>query len=152
MESFVYDDIFVFGCEENHKLCYGCFENACQSKINNNEILTCGLCNYQLEEGEIKQLRIPADKKRQYIDYQTQKTFSAYIGSSKAIIKCPNGNCKWVAEASNPNDRFQVKCRVCAYEFCSLCNRQYHFRTTCQQVPDIMQRWYFWCNTGKIIS
>ncbi|CAF1455451.1 unnamed protein product [Rotaria magnacalcarata] len=149
METCIYDDIFVFGCEENHKLCYVCFENSCASKMNNNETLTCGMCNYQLQEGEIKQLRVPADRKRQYLDYQIQKTFSAYVGGSQGIIRCPNGSCKWVAEASNPNDRFQVKCPMCGYEFCSLCNRQYHFRTTCQQIPEITERWFFWCDTER---
>ncbi|CAF3501844.1 unnamed protein product [Rotaria sp. Silwood1] len=149
MDTCVYDDIFVFGCEEHHKLCYGCFETSCTTKMNSNEILTCGMCAYELQEGEIKQLRVSADQKKQYLDYQIQKTFNAYAGSTRGVIKCPNQACKWVAEAQNPNDRFQVQCPLCGYEFCSLCNQQYHFRTTCQQIPEITQRWFFWCNTER---
>jgi hypothetical protein len=148
-ESYIYDDIFVFGCEESHKMCYGCFEGSCTTKMNNKEILTCAMCAHQLQDGDIKQLRIPADRKKQFLEYQTQKTFSAYA-SGQGIIRCPNKGCKWVAEVQNANDRFQVKCPVCNYEFCSLCNQQYHFRTTCQQLPELTQRWFFWCNTGKL--
>ncbi|CAF3042476.1 unnamed protein product [Rotaria sp. Silwood2] len=43
----------------------------------------------------------------------------------------------------------EVQCPLCGYEFCSLCNQQYHFRTTCQEVPEITQRWFFWCNTER---
>ena len=150
-ETWVYDDIFVFGCEESHKLCYECFENLCAIKMTNNEILTCGTCNYQLQEGELRCLRVPDDRKRQFVEHQTKMTFHAYTTGTRGIIKCPNQGCKWVAEAQNPNDRFQVECKICHYQFCSLCNQQYHFRTTCQQIPQITQRWYFWCNTGRLL-
>lgn len=107
------------------------------------------MCAYHLIDGEIKQLRIPAEQKRELIDYQTQKLFSTYAGGTQGVIRCPNKNCKWVAEAQNPDDRFQVECSLCKHQFCSLCNQQYHFRTTCQEIPEITQRWFFWCNTGK---
>ncbi|CAF0935264.1 unnamed protein product [Rotaria sordida] len=149
METCVYDDIFVFGCEESHKLCYGCFENSCTTKMTNNEILTCGLCAYELHEGEIKQLRVADNRKKQFLDYQIQKTFNTYVGGTQGVIRCPNQTCKWVAEARDPNDRFRVQCPMCGNEFCSLCNQQYHFRTTCQQLPEITQRWFFWCNTER---
>jgi hypothetical protein len=150
-ESYLYDDIFVFGCEENHKLCYGCFEDSCKTKMNSKEVLTCPMCAYQLQDGELKQLRVPTDQKKQFLEYQTQKTFNAYTGT-QGVIKCPKEGCKWVAELQNPNDRFQVQCGLCRYQFCSLCNQQYHFRTTCQQIPEITQRWFFWCNTGRIFQ
>lgn len=148
-DEYIYDDIFVFGCEQNHKLCYTCFAESCAAKKNANEILTCPMCAYQLPEGEIKQLRISADEIRKLIDYQLQKMFSSYAGGTQGVIRCPNQGCKWVAEARDPNDRFQVECPMCGNQFCSLCNQQYHFRTTCQQIPEITQRWFFWCNTGK---
>ena len=106
------------------------------------------MCPYQLIDGEIKQLRVSADQKREFVDYQIQKTFSNYTGG-QGVIRCPNQGCKWVAEARDPDDRFQVECPMCGNQFCSLCNQQYHFRTTCQQIPEITQRWFFWCNTGK---
>ena len=53
-----------------------------------------------------------------------------------------------VNEAQNPNQRFVVRCRLCRYEFCSLCNQQYHYRTKCQQLPQITQQWFLWCETG----
>ncbi len=149
MNSYVYDDIFVFGCEESHKVCYECFAESCRTNMNSKEVLKCALCAYQLQEGEIKQLRIPADQKREFVDYQIQKTFGAYA-SGRGIIRCPNKQCKWVAEARDPNERFQVECPLCHHQFCSLCNAQYHFRTTCQELPELTQRWFFWCNTGKV--
>ncbi|CAF2822543.1 unnamed protein product [Rotaria sp. Silwood2] len=148
-ETCVYEDIFVFGCTESHKLCYRCFEASCTTKMTNNEILTCPLCNYQLQDGEIRQLRVSADRQKQLLEYQIQKTFSIYTGATQGVIKCPNQQCYWVAEAKDPTDRFQVQCPLCGYEFCSLCNQQYHFRTTCQEVPGITQRWFFWCNTER---
>ncbi|CAF3586698.1 unnamed protein product [Adineta steineri] len=149
MESHIYDDIFVFGCNDSHKLCYGCFADSCTAKMNNNEILTCALCTYQLQYGEIKQLRIPTDQAKEFLEYQTQKTFNSYSDNTQAVIKCPNQGCKWIAEVQNPNERFQVTCPLCNYQFCSLCSQQYHFRTTCQQIPEITQRWFFWCNTER---
>jgi hypothetical protein len=151
-ETCVYEDIFVFGCTESHKLCYRCFENSSTTKMNNNEILTCPSCNYPLQEGEIRQLRVSADRQKQFLEYQIQKIFNNYTGATKGVIKCPNEKCHWIAEARNPNDRFQVQCPLCGYEFCSLCSQQYHFRTTCQEVPEITQRWFFWCNTGKVFK
>ncbi len=148
--SYVYDDIFVFGCEENHKTCYDCFADSTKTKMDSKEVLTCALCAHQLLDGEIKQLRVPADQKRQFLEYQTQKTFGAYA-SGQGIIRCPNQKCKWVAEAQNPNERFKVECPLCHQEFCSLCSAQYHYRTTCQQIPELTQRWFFWCNTGNFL-
>ena len=150
MNPFVYDDIFVFGCEENHKACYGCFAESTETKMKGNEILTCVMCNYQLHDGEIKQLKIPAEKRRQYIDYQVNKTFSNFTGS-QGILRCPNKGCKWMVELENPNERFKVICQMCQHEFCSLCSQQYHYQTTCQEMPDLTQRWFFWCNTGRFI-
>ncbi|UJR07828.1 hypothetical protein I4U23_012111 [Adineta vaga] len=149
LEAKVYDDVFVFGCDESHKLCYGCFEDACVAKMNSNEVLTCGLCTYQLLDGEIKQLRVSDDRKREFLDYQAQKTFSIYRDGTQGVIKCPNQRCKWIAEARNPTDRFSVTCKICDFQFCSLCSQQYHYRTTCQQLREITQRWVIWCNTER---
>ena len=149
-EACVYDDIFVFGCKDSHKLCYGCVQRSCTTKMNNNEVITCAMCDYQLLDGELKQLRIPDDQKKQFLKYQTEKTFTNYSANTQGVIKCPNKNCKWIAEAQNPTDRFQVTCPLCNHQFCSLCNQQYHFRTTCQEIPQLTQCWFFWCTTGNI--
>ncbi len=119
--------------------------------MNSKEVLTCAMCAHQLLDGEIKQLRVPSDEKRLFVEYQTQKTFGAYA-SGQGIIRCPNQKCKWVAEAQNPNERFRVDCPLCHEQFCSLCSAQYHFRTTCQEIPELTQRWFFWCNTGKYFT
>ncbi|CAF0915545.1 unnamed protein product [Rotaria sordida] len=134
LEACPYDDIFVFGCQDTHKLCYSCFERSCTTKMNSNEVLTCGICNYQLQDGEINQLRVSRGGKRKFHEYQIQKTFNNFVNNARGIIKCPNRDCKWVVEARNPNERFRV---------------QYHYRTTCQQVVQITQRWFVWCNTER---
>ncbi|CAF1564860.1 unnamed protein product, partial [Adineta ricciae] len=85
----------------------------------------------------------------EFIEYQVQKTFENYAGSGKGVIKCPNTNCKWAFEPENPREQFCVVCRLCHHEFCSLCNDQYHYRTDCQQLAEITQQWYFWCNTER---
>ncbi|CAF3057346.1 unnamed protein product [Rotaria sp. Silwood2] len=149
LESCSYDDIFVFGCKDAHKLCYNCFERSCTTKMDSNEVLTCGICNYQLQDGEINQLRVSRDQKRKFHEYQIQKTFNNFVNNARGLIKCPNRDCKWVVEARNPNERFRVVCRSCTNEFCSICNQQYHYRTTCQQVTQITQRWFVWCNTER---
>ncbi|CAF1135239.1 unnamed protein product [Rotaria sp. Silwood1] len=149
MEACPYEDIFVFGCKDDHKLCYTCFEQSCTTKMNSNEVLTCGLCNYQLQDGEINQLRVPRDRKRVFHEYQIQKTFNNLVNNTRGFIRCPNKDCKWVLEARNPDERFRVVCRCCANEFCSICNQQYHYRTTCQQVTQITQQWSVWCNTER---
>lgn len=149
MESCLYDDIFVFDCDESHKLCYKCYEESCTTKMKSNQVLTCGLCSYQLQYGELKQLRVSPAQQELFVEYQIQKTFDCFANGTKALIKCPNQSCKWAFEPKHPNERFHVTCHLCAKEFCSLCNQQYHYRTACRQLAEITQRWYFWCNTGK---
>jgi hypothetical protein len=149
MESHPYDDIYVFDCDESHKTCYNCYYQSCQTKMNAGEILTCAICAYPLRDGELNQLRVPYNQLTIIRDYQMKKTFDVYSSRTQGIIKCPNQNCTWVAEAEDPNERFRVQCPKCMKEFCSLCNQQYHYRTTCQQLPQITQRWFFWCETER---
>jgi hypothetical protein len=152
MESCLYDDIFVFGCPDSHKLCYKCYEMSCRTKMINNEILTCGICSYQLPYGELKQLRVSAARRDEFVQYQVQKTFESYAGSTRGVIKCPKQDCKWAFEPENPMERFRVVCQLCSNEFCSLCNQQYHYQTHCQQLAVITQQWFFWCNTGTVFN
>ncbi|CAF3382163.1 unnamed protein product [Rotaria socialis] len=149
LESYPYQDIFVFGCKDSHKLCYGCFEESCTVKMNSGEILKCALCDYQLEHGEINQLRVAREQKKKFHEHQIEKTFSNFINNARGIIKCPNRECKWVVEARHPNAQFRVVCHACANEFCSICNQQYHYRTTCQEVTQTTQQWFVWCTTER---
>ncbi|CAF0918516.1 unnamed protein product [Adineta steineri] len=149
MEACPYDNIYVFDCADSHKLCYTCYYQSCQTKMNNGEILTCAICTHPLKDGELNQLRIPFEELQKIRDYQMKKTFEVYSSRTRGIIKCPKQNCTWVAEAADPNERFRVTCLLCNNEFCSLCNQQYHYRTTCQQLPGITQRWFFWCQTER---
>ena len=148
MEASPYDDIYVFDCTENHKLCYSCFHRSCETKMANGEILTCGICSNSLREGELNQLRISSDEIKKFRDYQTKKTLDIYSNQTRGVIKCPNQNCSWIAEADDPTERIRVRCPVCKREFCSLCNEQYHYRTTCPQLPQITQQWFMWCERG----
>ncbi|CAF4747147.1 unnamed protein product, partial [Rotaria sp. Silwood2] len=75
MESCPYDDIYVFDCNDNHKICYSCYYQSCKSKMNNGEILTCALCTNPLKDGELNQLRIPDEELKIIRDYQMKKTF-----------------------------------------------------------------------------
>ncbi|CAF0760021.1 unnamed protein product [Adineta steineri] len=150
MESCLFDDIFVFGCDQSHKLCYQCYEKSCRNQMVTNKILTCALCSYQLQYGELKQLRISSEELDQFIQYQIQKTFDrCYASETRALIKCPNQQCSWAFEPNDPNERFHVICQLCQKEFCSLCNQQYHYRTDCQQLILITERWFFWCNSER---
>lgn len=148
-EDYVLDDIFVFGCDESHKLCYTCYGEHCRMNMQNGAILICSGCSYVLQYGELKQLRVSDQEKQQFIDYQVQKTFETFTNTCKAFIKCPNQQCRWAFEPRNPNERFCVRCLACAQQFCSLCNQQYHYRSKCHQVAEITQRWFFWCDTGN---
>jgi hypothetical protein len=116
--------------------------------MNDNEILTCSLCSYPLSYDELRQLRVSPIQRDLFIEYQTQKTFDRYTGRTQGIIKCPNRNCTWAAETNDPKERIRVICQRCDKEFCSLCNQQYHYRTDCQQVTEITQQWFFWCDSG----
>ena len=75
MEARPYDDIYVFDCSDSHKLCYQCYYQSCQSKMNNGEILTCPLCTnpFPLRDGEINQLRLPIDELKKIREYQIKK-------------------------------------------------------------------------------
>ena len=150
MEARPYDDIYVFDCQDSHKLCYECYYQSCQAKMTGGEILTCAICPHPLRDGELNQLRVSEDELRTFREYQIRKTFDLYSQRTRGVIKCPQQGCMWVAEANDPNERFRVNCPVCGHEFCSLCNQTYHYRTQCQQLPQITQRWFFWCQTGRI--
>jgi hypothetical protein len=141
----------VYGCENSHKICYPCFEFSCQVSMDSKEFLKCTVCDYQLSDGEINQMRISADKKRTFREFQHQQTFSAYASQTKSVVTCPNQGCRWIAEAVDINERIYVQCSLCQHEFCSLCGQQYHYRTTCQEISEITQRWYFWCSSGKML-
>ncbi len=116
--------------------------------MSNGELLTCGLCSTPLRDGELNQLRVSAEERRKFRDYQMKKTLDVYSNHTRGFIKCPNQRCSWLAEAEDPTQRFKVQCPSCKREFCSLCNQQYHYRTTCQQLPQITQQCYLWCQTG----
>ncbi len=148
MEACFYEDIYVFDCPDSHKLCYQCYYQSCATKMSNGELLTCGLCTHLLQDGELNQIRASDEERRKIRDYQMKKTLDDYSNHTCGIIKCPNQSCSWLAEAEDPTQRFKVQCRLCKSEFCSLCNQQYHYRTTCQQLPQITQQWYLWCETG----
>lgn len=149
LESCRYDDIFIFDCDSNHKSCYKCYEQSCTTKMNNNEILTCILCSYPLSYNEVKQIRVSSIQRDLFVEYQMQKTFERYKNDTRGIIKCPSHNCTWIVENNNPNERVRVNCQLCDNEFCSLCNQQYHYRTDCQQLSEITQQWFFWCDSGR---
>ncbi|CAM2721844.1 unnamed protein product [Rotaria socialis] len=149
MEARPYDDIYVFDCADSHKSCYSCYYQSCQAKMSNGEILTCAICTNPLRDGELNQLRISKEELKKILEYQMRKTFDAYSNRTRGIVKCPNQECSWIAEAEDPNERFRVVCPPCNKEFCSLCNQQYHYRTTCDQLPQITQRWFFWCQTER---
>jgi hypothetical protein len=117
-------------------------------KMSNGELLTCALCSTPLRDCELDQLRVSAEERKKFQNYQTKKTLDAYSNHTRGIIKCPNQSCSWFVEAEDPTQRFKVQCRLCQTEFCSLCNQQYHYRTRCQQMPQITQQWYLWCETG----
>lgn len=147
MDDFLFDDIFVFGCNDNHKACYKCFDDSCESKLTQKQCLTCPLCEHQLSDGEIKQLRVSSEKLEAYRKFQEDELFRRYAGR---LIRCPRQGCKWAAEAMNPNEKFSIECRVCHYEFCSLCGQIPHPHATCREIPELTQRWFHWCNTGII--
>ena len=120
--------------------------------MSNNEVLTCPLCPYILAQGEIKYIAVSRERRREFLDYQIQKTLAMYASGNERVIKCPKQECNWMAEMYYPNERFKVECRKCAHEFCSLCNGQFHYRTTCEQVRECTQRWFLWCSTGETVS
>ena len=149
MNSHRYDDIYVFDCDDAHKVCYTCYQRSCRVKQRNREILTCALCPFPLKDGELNQLRLPPDELQQIRDHQTKAMFDLYSRRTRGMVKCPREACNWMAQAENPNARFLVQCGKCEHQFCSLCNEQYHYRSTCQQMPQITQRWFIWCQTER---
>ena len=150
LEECRYEEIFVFDCPSLHKCCSKCFLQSCRTKINEEQILTCVLCQHLLNDGDLNQLpRLDQQQLKQIKDYQLTKTFDLYSRRTRTILKCPRANCSWIAELQDPNERFRVVCQLCQYQFCSLCNQQYHYRTQCQQIIQITQQWFTWCQTGS---
>ena len=149
LENCLYENIFVFGCKESHKVCYSCFTDSCDTKFNSNESLKCPLCDYQLLVGEINQLKVSDDRKKQLVEYQIEKLFDLCVNSTDMIIKCPKQNCKWIVEIPSRTEKICVTCQTCHHSFCSICGRDYHYNSTCQELPQIEQNWFFWCNTGN---
>ena len=78
VESCASEDIFIVGCEGKHEICFDCLARSCRDHMNHKKALTCGLCTYQLQDSDIKELRVPADMKKQYLEYQRKKTGSTF--------------------------------------------------------------------------
>jgi hypothetical protein len=153
MGSFLHEDIYIFNCPDAHRTCFDCFLQHVTMKRNDNQLLTCNYCDYPLEMGEIEQLRISEQERMALKEYQTEKSLAQYRHGNRGVICCPKQNCKWMVEAFDPTERIRVICQSCQYEFCSLCNEPYHYRTACREVAVMLERWMSWCTRGmrKII-
>ncbi|CAF3774055.1 unnamed protein product [Rotaria sp. Silwood1] len=133
---------------------------------NPNDMIPCEYCHclyeiYQLDEHTAYCRNIPVHERRQaFIDFIASKLkypftpvqvrYYIELQRQKRRTIDPHEIVDALAlVARNPNQRFRVVCNACRNEFCSICNQQYHYRTNCQQVAQITQQWFVWCNTER---
>ncbi len=144
------DDIFVLGCNDDHKLCYNCLYQHSLMKLNVNSALTCpiGSCNQLIHVNELRSLPFPKHVVRKLVDKYDKQLFDSYIQNAKGAIICPKNECKWAAILDVKN-RVNVTCGTCKAEFCSMCRGLAHFKIECTDMPKLLQEWMTWCNVGR---
>ena len=69
--------------------------------------------------------------------------------TKKKKIACPGRDCEGFIFPSGDFDREKYHCLECDFISCTKCKREYHYRTECDQITEIEERWRSWCKTDR---
>ncbi|CAF0784838.1 unnamed protein product [Rotaria sordida] len=73
------DDFFFINCYDNHSLCLLCYKQRLQNQMNNDQILTCHLCSYHLQDKDLSETRILTNEEiHLFQNYQNKKVLELY--------------------------------------------------------------------------
>jgi hypothetical protein len=137
-------DAYVFDCNESHTFCLDCARGSVQSNLGDNKVPSCpGVkCKHELTEQEIRQL-VPKELEK-FTTMLLNRLVAQGQGGSFLVCKC-----KHVMAAYSEGQQERVACPKCQYTFCSLCNEDYHYRCTCQQLKQYRNIWTAWLRKGR---
>jgi hypothetical protein len=132
------------GCPGHHTFCTGCLGDFLKSKIKGNEVPTCmhPKCKYEIQLEEVK--HIDRELGVAYDKILLQRAFN-----QGGFVKC---RCDNVMATFDPRAQEQERCDCpkCNYVFCSLCNGDYHYRSTCTELARYRNIWVAWMQQGRI--
>ncbi|KAF2813769.1 uncharacterized protein BDZ99DRAFT_459524 [Mytilinidion resinicola] len=134
-------DSYVFDCESSHTFCRDCSREVVRGDIEGNKVPRCPgeRCKHELSEQEMKQL-LPEQLEK----YSTM--LLNRLVSQGPFLVC---KCKHVMAAHSAGEQERVECPKCRYTFCSLCNEDYHYRCTCQELKQYRNIWTAWLRKGR---
>ncbi|CAF0974533.1 unnamed protein product, partial [Didymodactylos carnosus] len=72
-QSYIFDDFFIYACDQAHKTCYNCYSEHVKNQMKSNQILTCPQCQFHLEDTDIQNLRLSQRDIEIFSNYQNQK-------------------------------------------------------------------------------
>ncbi|OCK77743.1 hypothetical protein K432DRAFT_395346 [Lepidopterella palustris CBS 459.81] len=141
LDEKVRSESYIFDCISSHTFCLDCSRESVQGSLDGNSIPKCPgeRCKHEISQQEIKQL-VPTllDK---YNNLLLKRLFA-----QGTFLVC---KCKHVMAAAYDGQQERCECPKCNYVFCSLCNEDYHYRSTCQELKQYRNIWTEWLRQGR---
>jgi hypothetical protein len=145
-DDFDVTEMFTLDCPNTHRFCRDCMQSQLEVDLKEKRISSCSApgCSHQITETEVKQL-FGADSKEaaDYGEILLKKELAKLH-----VVGCPTPGCKNFIEVANPQIPMNCTC-ACGASFCSMCRKQYHYRTSCQDAVVLNADWIKWNLTGR---
>jgi len=138
--------MYTLNCPSSHRFCYDCFRHFATQATQEGKLVTCPEtgCKYTLTITDMTEVGLEEEIVRRY-----DKTLLQQALREMQAVGCPTRNCGNFIVPSSTDEREPCLCTKCGFEFCSLCQKKYHWRTTCAEVPEVEQRWLWWETQGR---
>jgi len=146
LTEYMVSEMYTVNCLSCHRFCFSCFKYHTEAKVKEGKLVNCPAekCDYVLQLSDMKEIKIG---KEIYEKYENLLLNNAL--QTLHAIGCPTRNCGNYVVPSALGEREMCECSKCKAVFCSLCQRKYHYRTTCEEVDTLEKTWMWWCETGR---
>ena len=133
---------YIFDCISSHTFCLDCSRETVRGTLEGNGIPKCPgeRCDHEISQQEVKQL-VP-EQLEKYSDLLLKRLFA----QQGTFLVC---KCRHVMAARYDGQQERCDCPKCHYVFCSLCNEDYHYRSTCQELVQYRNIWTAWLRQGR---
>jgi len=138
--------MFTLDCPSAHRFCRDCMQMQLENDLREKRPSFCSApgCKHQITDMEVQQLFGRNSKELNDYDEVLLKKELAKL----PVVGCPKPGCKNFVEIANPN--IPIKCTCdCGATFCSMCRKNYHYRTSCQEAVGLETDWMRWNLTGR---
>jgi len=138
--------MFTLDCPSAHRFCRDCMQAQLENDLKEKRPSFCSApgCKHQLTEIEVQQLF--GKNSKEMIDYD--EVLLKKELAKLPVVGCPTPGCKNFVEITDPNVPTKCTC-ACGATFCSMCRKNYHYRTTCQESVALEGDWMRWNLTGR---